>query len=92
MSKLPMSHRTKSLVCRPWLPGRIEQLTHTLTVEEGWVHDWQDTTFASWGDEQCPELPSWVRMGAILASDLEGAEIAVVSVNLTSVTAAVLKY
>lgn len=40
-------------------------------------------------------MPGVAELGAngrILASDLEGAEIAVVSVNLTSVTVAVLKY
>jgi uncharacterized damage-inducible protein DinB len=33
-----------------------KQLTHILTVEEGWVHDLQDKTFAGWGEEDCPTM------------------------------------
>jgi uncharacterized damage-inducible protein DinB len=37
-------------------PTVWKQLTHILTVEEGWVHDLQDKTFAGWGEEDCPTM------------------------------------
>ena len=37
-------------------PTVWKQLTHILTVEEGWVHDLQDRTFAGWGDEDRPTI------------------------------------
>ena len=38
------------------LPTIWKQLTHILTVEEGWVHDLQDKSFAGWGEEDCPTI------------------------------------
>jgi uncharacterized damage-inducible protein DinB len=37
-------------------PTIWKQLTHILTVEEGWVHDLQGKTFAGWGEEDCPTM------------------------------------
>jgi uncharacterized damage-inducible protein DinB len=33
-----------------------KQLTHILTVEEGWIHDLQDKAFTGWGEEDCPTM------------------------------------
>jgi uncharacterized damage-inducible protein DinB len=37
-------------------PTVWKQLIHILTVEEGWVHDLQDKTFAAWGEDDCPTM------------------------------------
>jgi uncharacterized damage-inducible protein DinB len=37
-------------------PTIRKQLTHILTVEEGWIHDLQAKTFACWGEEDCPTM------------------------------------
>src|SRR2546430_17136911 len=37
-------------------PTVWKQLTHILTVEEGWVHDLQYKTFAGWGEEHVPTM------------------------------------
>lgn len=37
-------------------PTVWKQLTHILTVEEGWVHNLQDLRFAAWGEEDCPTM------------------------------------
>ncbi len=37
-------------------PTIWKQLTHILTVEEGWIHDLQDKTFNAWGEEDCPAI------------------------------------
>jgi uncharacterized damage-inducible protein DinB len=33
-----------------------KQLTHILTVEEGWVNDLQGKAVADWGEEDCPTI------------------------------------
>ena len=33
-----------------------KQLVHTLTCEEGWVHDLQNEPFAGWTEEDCPTM------------------------------------
>jgi uncharacterized damage-inducible protein DinB len=35
-------------------PTVWKQLVHTLTVEEGWVHDLQCKAFAGWREEKAP--------------------------------------
>ena len=37
-------------------PTVWKQLTHILTVEEGWVHDLQYQTFAGWREEDVPTM------------------------------------
>jgi uncharacterized damage-inducible protein DinB len=32
------------------------QLVHTLTCEEGWVHDLQNKPFAGWNEKDCPTM------------------------------------
>ena len=37
-------------------PSIWKQLVHILTCEEGWVHDLQNKTFASWSVDDCPTM------------------------------------
>jgi uncharacterized damage-inducible protein DinB len=41
-------------------PSIWKQLVHTLTCEEGWIHDLQNKPFAGWSAEQCPAMADLV--------------------------------
>jgi len=41
-------------------PTIWKQLVHTLTCEEGWMHDLQNKAFAGWSEEQAPTMADLV--------------------------------